>query len=146
VCHRKHKDFPCIAVDNVIDTHVLRTFLPFGHRSTLFWSNSKVIKNYPDHLKPCFFYLNIGKEIVRIETIAWIAQSEILLERLCAIVFDQAVKGQGYPVVISESHEQAVVKGTDREFFYHLIQKIGIEQQRRFFMSQKSLKKRCMGV
>jgi len=146
VCHKKYQDFPCTAVDNVIDTHVLRSFLQPGHRSTIFWSNSKIVNNYPEQLKPCFFYVHVGQEIVRIETVRWVVERKDMLEKLCAVAFDQSVKGCGYPVVISESHEQAVVKGPDRDFFYHVIQKIGIEQQRRFFVSQKSLKKRRMGV
>jgi hypothetical protein len=55
-------------------------------------------------------------------------------------------KGYGYPVVVAEAHEQAVVKGADREFFYHLITKFGIEQRRRTVTSQKSSKKRVVAV
>ncbi len=146
ICHRKYKEFPCKSVDNLIDTQVLRLLLKPLQRTTIFWSNSKVTESYPEHLKPCFFYLNVGKEIVRIETLKWIAQDPEMLDAVCVASIDQAIKGNGYPVVIAESHEQAVVKGPDRDFFYHLIQKIGIENKKRFFISQKSLKKKRIGV
>ncbi|MBD3272821.1 hypothetical protein GF385_00520 [Candidatus Dependentiae bacterium] len=145
-CHRNYTDFPCKIIDHLIDTQVLRSFLKPMQRTTIFSSNSKIIKEYPNHLKPCFFYLNVGKEIVRIETFDWIAKDINNLDFICKVAIDQANKGLGYPVVLAESHEQAVVKGPDRNFFYHLIQKVALEQQKRLFYSQKSLKKRGIGV
>ncbi|MCK4651158.1 DNA double-strand break repair nuclease NurA [Candidatus Babeliales bacterium] len=145
-CHSKYHDFPCKAVDALVDTQIVRSFLKTFERSTIFYSNSKIVKEYPDHLKPCFFYFNIGEEIVRIETLKWIVQNRKYLDLICDTVLDQSLKGRGYPVVLYESHEQAVVKGPDREFFYHLIQKIGIDSKKRFFVSQKNLKKRRIGI
>ncbi len=136
----------CKQVDNLIDTQIARFFLKKNERTTIFYSSSKIIQDYPDHLKPSFFYLNVGVEIVRIEIPFWIAQNYDYLDLICKVAIDQSAKGQGYPVVLAEAHEQAVVKGPDRNFFYHLIQKVGIEQKRRFFMSQKSLKKRGLGI
>jgi len=130
----------------LIDAQLLRLFLKPNQRTTIFWSNSKIVQNYPHQLRPCFFYLHVGQEIVRIETLAWVAQNKECLDLICKIAIDQSLKGQGYPVVLAEAHEQAVVKGPDREFFYHLIQKVGIEQKRRFYISQKSLKKRGLGI
>ncbi len=145
-CYSKFTEFPCKAVDNLIDTHVCRFFLKPNQRTTVFYSTSKITQYYPDHLKPCFCYLHAGAEIARLEMPFWIAQNKDLLDYLCSVAIDQCKKGQGYPVVLAEAHEQAVVKGPDREFFYHLIQKIGIEQKRRFFISKKSLKKRGIGI
>jgi hypothetical protein len=62
------------------------------------------------------------------------------------IIINQAQKGRGYPVCLAEAHEQAVVKGPDREFFYHMIQKIGYDYKQRINISQKSLKKRGIGI
>ena len=145
-CHRKYDTFPCDVVDSLIDTKVLRSFLKPRQRTTVFYSNSKIIKEYPEYLKPCFFYLNVGKEIIRIETFDWIAKDDKNLDFICKVAIDQAEKGLGYPVVLAESHEQAVVKGPDREFFYHLIQKVALEERKRLFYSQKSLKKRGIGI
>lgn len=136
----------CKESEKLIDTHVLAEFLEPYHRTILMKSNSPIIKDYPLHLRPWFFYLNVGKEIVRVEVPAWVARDETLLDTVCSVCLDQAIKGRGYPVTLAESHEQAVVKGPDRDFFYHLIRKIGFDQQRTIVMSQKSIKKRGIGV
>lgn len=145
-CHSIHDNFPCKQVDQLVDTVLTRTFLNPGERTIIFQSNSNIIDYYPEHLKPHFWYIHTGNEIARLEAPAWIARDNKLVEQVSAISIDQSAKGRGYPVSLAEAHEQAVVKGPDREFFYHLIQKIGIENQKRFFMSQKSIKKRGIGV
>ena len=145
-CHRDFAEFPCAAVDSLIDTQILRSFLKINQRSTIFFSNSKIVEEYPEHLKPAFFYLNLGKEIVRIETFSWVIRNPEWIDFICRVAIDQSKKGFGYPVVLAEAHEQAVVKGPDREFFYYLLQKEAIEQNKRLFYSQKSLKKRGLGI
>ena len=90
--------------------------------------------------------MDIGAEIVRIEVPAWIARNQKHLTTVAQIILNQSLKGRGYPVALAEAHEQAVVKGPDREFFYHLIQKIGIENHQRMHLSQKSIKKRGIGI
>ena len=133
-------------VDHLVDMHVARYFLKPYHRSTLFRSHSPIVDYYPDILKPYFFYMHCGTEIVRIEIPQWIATNEELVATLSSIILDQVNKGHGYPVCLAEAHEQAVVKGADREFFYHLIQKLGFDQQQRLTLSQKSIKKRGIGI
>lgn len=145
-CHKECDNFPCKQVDNLFDTQIAAFLLQPFERTTIFWSQSKIVQEYPEHLKLAFFYLNAGAEIVRIEVPAWIASNSEYLDLVCKVAIDQSQKGHGYPVVLAESHEQAVVKGPDRDFFYHLIQKVGIEHNKRFFVSQKSLKKRGLGL
>ncbi len=145
-CHRVYSDFPCKAVDNLIDTRIAKTYLNINERSNIFFSNSKITKSYPEHLKPCFFYLNADVEVVRIETFAYIAQDKDMLDFLSAVALDQIKKGLGYPVTLAYAHEAAVVKGPDREFFYSLLQREAFEQNKRLFFSQKSIKKRGIGV
>ena len=89
---------------------------------------------------------NIGNEIARIEMPGWVAQDEEMLKRVMSIIIDQCNKGNGYPVAVSESHEQAVVKGPEREFFFHMLTKMGITHNYRAAHSQKSLKKRFVSV
>ncbi|KKP24527.1 MAG: hypothetical protein SZ59_C0002G0373 [candidate division TM6 bacterium GW2011_GWF2_28_16] len=137
---------PCMLVDNLIDTKILRNFLNINERTTVFFSNSKIVDSYPDYLKPCFFYLNAGVEIVRIETFKYIAQDEKLINLIASVALDQINKGLGYPVTLAQAHEAAVVKGPDREFFYNLLQKEALDQSRRLIYSQKSIKKRGTGV
>ena len=145
-CHSQYKDFPCNQVDCLLDTYVAKLFLKKKQRTTIFYSSSKIVELYPEHLKPSFFYYDVGAEIVRIEIPFWISQDKKFLDRICAVAFDQAEKGRGYPVCLAEAHEQAVVKGADRDFFYHLLYKIGLEQKRTFHLSQKAIKKRGIGI
>jgi hypothetical protein len=133
-------------LEHVVDAHVAGFFLQPYTRSTIFQSSQAITVSYPEHLQPYFFYLHVGKEVVRIEIPAWVAHDTVLLDKVSRLMLDQACKGNGYPVVLAEAHEQAVVKGPDREFFYHLIQKLGIEKQRRLSISPKSLKKRGIGI
>lgn len=145
-CHSQHETFPCKDVEHVLDTQLCSIFLNQNCRTTIFYSNSKVVDLYPEHLKPCFFYLDIGKEIVRLEFPAWLAQKPEHLDLICKIAIDQVSKGQGYPVVLAEAHEQAVIKGQDRDFFYQLICKKGFEQNQQILFSPKSLKKRNVSI
>ncbi len=52
-------------------------------------------------------YLNTGDEIVRIE---WLGRKPDL-----SIIISQVRLGQGYPIVLSEAHNAAVIRGSDRE-------------------------------
>ena len=145
-CHSTFDTFPCQAADDYIDSQVARTFLKPYHRTTIFYNQSKITHDYPVQLKPAFFYLDIGKEIVRIELPRWVADNNQYVDLICRVALDQSIKGFGYPVALAESHEQAVVKGSDREFFYHLIYRAGLNGQKQMQFSQKSLKKKQMGV
>ena len=145
-CHKNYSDFPCEKVDCMVDTSLLRNFLNDGERTTVFFSTSKIVDYYPEHLRPAFVYLNVGKEIVRLEFPKWISDDKNLVDAICSIALSQSKKGMGYPVCLAEAHEQAVIKGADREFFYHILQKIGMGQNRRILLSQKAIKKRIIGV
>ena len=145
-CLGKSENCPCKAIDGLVDTNLFDCVLQPYQRTTIFFNRLKITEEYPSYLKPCFFYLHVGKEIVRMEIPAWIARSAELVELICAISIDQAKKGFGYPVALAEAHEQAVIKGPDREFFYHLIRKLGIERRVQVFASQKSIKKRGIGI
>jgi len=133
-------------VDHVVDTTVADFFLRPFTRSIVFKSTSEICSEYPPHLQPHFFYLHVGDEIARIELPAWIAENDEYITTIARVMVDQALKGRGYPVVIAEAHEQAVVKGPDREFFYQLIAKCGIEQKQRLTLSCKSMRKRGIGI
>lgn len=134
------------AVNHLVDSSIAHFFLPEYSRSIVFKSNAKIGTLYPEHLTPHFFYMNVDSEIVRIEIPAWIALDEKKLDQVASMILNQCIKGRGYPVALAEAHEQAVVKGPDRDFFYHLITKIGIESAQKLTHSQKSLKKRGIGI
>ncbi len=67
-----------------------------------------------------FYYLHSGAEIARVEVPDWVAGSPELLAMSHSMLSKQCELGLGYPVVISEAHEQAVVSGRDREEFRKL--------------------------
>ncbi|KKQ12183.1 MAG: NurA nuclease domain protein [candidate division TM6 bacterium GW2011_GWF2_36_6] len=145
-CHHAFHDFPCKQIDHIIDAQLCDYFLPIGSRTTIFYSQSHIVEYYPEHLRPAFFYLNVGFEIARVEIPAWIAQDASLVDVVCSVLLDQVKKGNGYPVALSEAHEQAVIRGADRDFFYHLLGKQSIDHQRRLVMSPKSIKKKGIGI
>ena len=62
-----------------------------------------------------FYYLNGGAEIARVEVPDWLADDPELLALSHAMLVKQCELGLGYPVAISEAHEQAVISGQDRE-------------------------------
>lgn len=132
--------------DTIIDTDLIGYYLPENYRTNVFKHNSNLAGNYPAPLRPCFFYLNIGNEIARVEIPAWIAEDALLLEQIARIIRDQCIKGNGYPIALSEAHEQAVVKAADREFFFEMLYKMSLGMNYRMTNSQKGLKKRYVAV
>ena len=117
-----------------------RLLLP-GERSAVFESTSQVLSRYGPHAI-CFFYLNVGREIARIEFPLWVANSPTAVELVHSIVLDQAIKGRGYPVVLSEAHERAVVQSSDRNLFYQMVEKAFVRRGLAAEVSVKSLSKR----
>lgn len=133
-------------MDNLLDTTVANFFLPPYSRTILFKHTGPIVHSYAAHLQPYFFYIHVGSEIGRVEIPAWIAHDKVKVDCIASIILSQSMKGTGYPVVLAEAHEQAVVKGADRDFFYHLITKSALEQKRSLIKSQKSIKKRGIRI
>jgi len=141
-CPYKGREIPCRKLNGVTDTMLFKRALPeIGDRSQVFLSSSKVLERYGEH-RTGFFYLNVGKEIARVEVPAWVWQDRRLLDLVHAVVADQAVKGMGYPVVLTEAHEQAVVKGADRDAFIRLLESSLVKQGTPVVSSPKNLRKR----
>ena len=68
-------------------------------------------------------------EIARVEVPDWLAEDSELLALSHAMLVKQCELGFGYPVAVSETHEQAVISGHDREEFRR-ITLILLEQRR----------------
>lgn len=132
--------------DRMVDAQVVQWFLEPNERTIVFKNHSDISEEYPDHVHPYFFYIHVGDEIGRVEIPAWIAQNKELVDFVAQVILDQSIKGRGYPVALAEAHEQAVVKGPDRDFFYHLLTKLGIERKQRMVGSRKALRKKSMGI
>jgi hypothetical protein len=129
--------------DHLVDADILEGFLRPGERTIIFKNHAPIVATYPESIKPYFFYLHAGHEIVRLEIPAWLAQDDQKVTLVSSIVYDQILKGHGYPVCLSEAHEQAVIKEADRQFFYHMIEKLTNSS---CSPSIKSMKKRRMTI
>lgn len=107
------------ALDGLAD-RLLFTDLAPGERSALFESRT-LAQHYPPELLPRFFYVNVGREVARVELPVWAAERPELVARVQAVVVDQCRRGQGYPVALARAHEQAVIGGAERLRFEELV-------------------------
>ncbi len=140
------KERDCEAAAGVRDRELFLNLLDNGERSALFISPSKIVKEcYGEH-RVYFFYLKVDSEIARIEIPQWVATSAELLDLTHSLVLDQCRRGHGYPVVLSEAHEQAVVTGADRENFWELVESSLVAEHLPSPGSAKSFSKRTRWV
>ena len=136
----------CDKVDGVRDRDLFYDILAPGERSALFTSQSSIVeKHYGGHWV-YFFYVRVDDEIARVEIPQWAARDENLLELTHALVLDQCRRGQGYPVALSEAHEQAVVTGVDRENFWQLVESLMVDEKMPSPTSAKSFSKKTRWV
>ncbi|MDD4352388.1 MAG: DNA double-strand break repair nuclease NurA [Candidatus Gracilibacteria bacterium] len=140
-------DLPCNKVDGVLDRSVFAEKLKPGERSVLFESRSKILKEYGQQTI-YFFYLHVGSEIARVEVPKYVADEKKLLDQVHGLLYDQAQKGQGYPVSLMEAHEQAVVTMHDKELFLTMLEQELVRQGRKVKRTEKSLskKRRIVGL
>jgi hypothetical protein len=105
-----------------------------GERTEIYESESKILDEYGDDLRICFFYVNSGREVGRVEIPRWVAHDPDLLDRVHAVIFDQCARGRGYPVALQEAHELAVLSMGDRRLIEEVIERnlasIGIVRTR----------------
>ncbi|MCJ7557795.1 MAG: DNA double-strand break repair nuclease NurA [Gammaproteobacteria bacterium] len=134
----------CDAVAGIRDRDLFGTLLEPGERSATFASGSSVMNYYGDH-EIRFFYLKADGEIARVEFPRWVEENG-LIDLLHTLILDQCRRGQGYPVALSESHEQAVVTGADREQFRHLIELALAEHRLLTITSEKDRSKRTRWI
>ena len=139
------EQLPCDPIEGVTDAALFWQILKPGERSRLFESASKILDDYGSH-RIAFFYIHTGQEIGRVEVPMWVAKENALLDRIHSTVMDQCSKGRGYPVVLSESHEQAVVRSADRETFYTLLRDAFVKSRISARISTKQLNKNVVEV
>tara|TARA_B100000530_G_C15513434_1_gene311551 strand:- start:19 stop:453 length:435 start_codon:yes stop_codon:yes gene_type:complete len=139
------EQLPCDPIEGVTDAALFWQILKPGERSRLFESASKILDDYGSH-RIAFFYIHTGQEIGRVEVPMWVAKENALLDRIHSTVMDQCSKGRGYPVVLSESHEQAVVRSADRETFYTLLRDAFVKFRISARISTKQLNKNVVEV
>jgi len=135
----------CDSVAGVRDRDIFNSLLEEGERSALFISPSKILEYYGEH-HVYFCYMKIDEEIARIEIPKWIALNEERLNMVHTLVLDQCRRGHGYPVALSEAHEQAVLTGADRENFWQMVDELLVEEGMSSAQSVKSQSKRTKWV
>jgi hypothetical protein len=136
----------CDAVAGVRDRELFSGLLEPGERSALFITPSKIVEQYYGEHRVYFFYLRVDDEIARVEIPQWVAAEERLLGLTHSLLLDQCRRGQGYPVALSEAHEQAVVTAADRESFWQLVDSLLVDEQLPSVCSAKSWSKRTRWV
>lgn len=114
-------------LDGLLDRHVVDSLLQAGERSAVFGSASHIQGAYPTGTDIRFFYLKVpdpsGGEIARVEVPRWVAADPALLDRVHATVLSECEKGEGYPIVLAEAHERAVVRASEKEAFFRLVER-----------------------
>ncbi|PID57507.1 hypothetical protein CSB45_06675 [candidate division KSB3 bacterium] len=141
----QNAELPCESIAGVTDAVLFSKVLQEGERSTIFKSHSEILKKYGKQAV-FFFYLHVGREIARIEIPQWLAENPELLALVHAAAYDQAHKGQGYPVSLAEAHERAVIRGPEREQFYRIVEDRYVREGLKVSISRKSFKKRNVTI
>ena len=120
--NRRSTCSPCDLANDFLDRDLFQALLAPGQRSPVYRTNSLVPRDHygPDQ-QVHFYYLHGDEEIARVEIPCWVAQDKKLLALSHSLVLDQCRRGQGYPVAISEAHEQAVVRTSDRRVFKDMV-------------------------
>jgi hypothetical protein len=115
----------CDILPRVTDRFVVEQVanLQPGERTAAFPSESRILSRYRQQHRVWFCYIHTGREIARIEIPRWVAGDRDLLDRVHAIVWDQAQLGRGYPVALQEAHEQAVLSMADRRLVEETIER-----------------------
>ena len=104
----------------LLDRHLFEHELAEAERSTVFLSRSEVLTRYGEHRIVAFYVRGCG-EVGRVEMPEWVAAQPEWIDLVHAVVLDQCEKGGGYPIILQEAHQRAVVKAQEREVFYHIL-------------------------
>ena len=137
-------DRNCDVVAGVTDADLFAATLRPGERSPLFRSDSKIVRERYGRHQVAFFYVHLGEEVARIETLAWAGPEAVGLAH--AGLLAQAEMGHGYPLALQEAHEQAVISAGDRRLFASLVYETLASEDLPTPTSQKARSKRTRFV
>ncbi len=134
--------------DMLEDIDIFGELLNKGERSAVFISNVPILKYY--NYKPIyFFYLNTGREVVRIEIPSFIIGDGKDFSKVSLIqqlILSQSEKGKGYPVVLREAHEQAVIRNGDKFALENLLREKLLSEGVKFSIDKKTFFKRTRSI
>ncbi len=136
----------CAGTERVVDADLFARLLQPGQRSAVFGSRSTILEQYKEHNRIRFFYLHVGEEVARVEIPVWVAENKELLDLTHTLCYDQACKGGGYPVALSEAHEQAIVRNPERDAFFRLMERDFVHRHQSIASTQKAISKRARRV
>jgi hypothetical protein len=136
----------CDTVSGIQDRELFSDLLSTGERSAFFVSQSSVVKKHYGEHQVYFFYVKLEDEIARVEIPQWVAGDKSRLDLVHTLILDQCQRGQGYPVALSEAHEQAVVTMADRESFWQLVESSLVSEHLPAPGSAKSQSKRTRWI
>lgn len=151
-CPHPADALPCAPVRRATDAALFARLLAPGERSAVFTAQgqargfSRILPLYGAPHWIAFFYLHVGAEVARIELPAWAAADTEMVDRVHTLCLDQARKGRGYPVALAEAHEQAVVRGADRQAFLRHLERARVQEGAAAPPSRKALAKRTRSV
>jgi hypothetical protein len=119
---------PGASLQGLADRHLFERVLGPGERSAVFESASHIQREYGAADRICYFYVHVAPrpvaaEIGRVEVPVWVAEDARLLDLVHAVVLSECEKGGGYPMILSEAHERAVIRVRERELFYRLVER-----------------------
>jgi hypothetical protein len=144
-CHYRGSDLTSLCsncIGGVLDREIFDGILKKGERSPIFAgkNNDNGVNNI------AFFYLNVGSEIARIEIPVWNINGTESIDLIQSVLIEQAERGHGYPVVLMEAHEQAVINSADRRAFADTIVEYLSQGDSRSYESAKALSKKIRGI
>ena len=145
-CSGKFEHRECDAVGSLLDRDLFTRLLAPGQRSALFSSRSSVVVKYYGENEVNFFYIRLNGEVARVEVPLWVAEDDKLVGLVHSVILAQCQGGLGYPVALSEAHEQAVVNAADRGQFWELVEQVMIEDGILLESSAKNESKRARWI
>ncbi len=120
-CEGQTDGAPCQVFSPLRDVTLWSTLLEPGQRGPLFKSSADILQLYGQH-HVYFCHVHVGAEIARVELPEWVVNDSQLFETALSLTLTQVQKGFGYPVTLAEAHNQAVVRGGDRNRFFALLE------------------------
>ncbi len=139
----------------ITDRMLFSEILSVGQRTGVFASKSHILKEYPAAHRICYFYVHVPgaasseiapSEIARVEFPFWVVEQPDMLDLIHATVLSECEKGRGYPVILSEAHEHAIVRGPERFMFYEMIEREMQREGSRMVVSGKATAKASAGM
>lgn len=119
---------PRTSLAGLMDRWLFERLLQPGERSAVFESASHIQQEYGTRDRICYFYVRVAPrrgepEVGRVEVPTWVADDPALLDLVHATVLSECEKGEGYPMILAEAHERAVIRARERDLFYGMIER-----------------------